>query len=568
MSAGEKGLVSKLGKHRSAFLVKSVILFGVLLLIGWFAPKMHPVPLAFLWAALSAVSALSLAYDSVIKKARNQHQYKSGSLFARLNSGRVLTLAIAFVVSAVCTAGLIVEAPKWEFAEWLLIALAVPLFLGVFELLKRFFAKQYEPLYQVSRSIKFSVIAVGVLLCLAYLIISSIGPTVSYSSLAEALSAAKTPFDDSPSVLLSEVGEYAAAADAVMAFGASEVAKGSMWVYLAIRVVVSASAFFGASGLVGSCMLEPADVRLVFMPLDSIKGARRDWGVRRRYVVVACALPIILVLFGLAANNAAADVVSSDQYKAAKKAIGDQFNTMACKVDGQLYDQAGLESLNEKFRSDMGRLYAQRKKELEPLINEAFKQRERNVDEYLDWYYSLPADYEMLIKYFTGSIESGMRDKFLETIEAGVDETAIFEKNEEFSEQAQGYLNELGKKLEECKIADRWEWLFGGEAASGKADPDMSVEPDELKSTVGERMRLPSIVFPIGGYVLLKVDEAMNRDTYKKELLAPYEEKRDEMLKMVDIPEDYKSVVYGPVNTTISAVKLRAGLEHNTAPAG
>jgi len=132
---------------------------------------------------------LSLAYDSVIKKARNQHQYKSGSLFARLNSGRVLTLAIAFVVSAVCTAGLIVEAPKWEFAEWLLIALAVPLFLGVFELLKRFFAKQYEPLYQVSRSIKFSVIAVGVLLCLAYLIISSIGPTVSYSSLAEALSA-------------------------------------------------------------------------------------------------------------------------------------------------------------------------------------------------------------------------------------------------------------------------------------------------------------------------------------------------------------------------------------------
>ena len=159
MAAGEQGLVSKLGKQRSAYLVKAAVLFVALLLIGWFAPIMHPVLLAFLWAALSAVSAMSIAYDSVIKKARNQHQYKSGSLFARLNSGRVFSLTIAFVVSAVCTAGLIMEAPKWEIAEWVLISLAVPLFLGVFELLKRFFAKQYEPLYQVSRSIKFSVIA-------------------------------------------------------------------------------------------------------------------------------------------------------------------------------------------------------------------------------------------------------------------------------------------------------------------------------------------------------------------------------------------------------------------------
>jgi len=568
MAAGEQGLVSKLGKQRSAYLVKAAVLFVALLLIGWFAPIMHPVLLAFLWAALSAVSAMSIAYDSVIKKARNQHQYKSGSLFARLNSGRVFSLTIAFVVSAVCTAGLIMEAPKWEIAEWVLIALAVPLFLGVFELLKRFFAKQYEPLYQVSRSIKFSVIAVGALLCVAYLIISSIGPTASYGSLAEALSAAKTPFDVSPSVLLREMGEYAAAADAVMAYGASEVAKGSVWVYLAIRVVVSASAFFGVAGLIGSCMLDPADVRLVFLPLDSVRGEQRDWGVTKRYVVVACALPIVLVLFGLVADNEAASVVASDQYKATKEMVGNQLNTAACSVDGRLYDQGGLDNLNERFRSDMGSLYIQRKKELEPLINEAFKQRERNVDEYLDWYYSLPADYEMLLRYFTGSVEAGMKEKFVETIEAGVNEGAIFEKNDAFNEQAQAYLSELGKKLEECEISDRWKWLFEDKAAPGQADSDMSIDAGMQESKVGERMRLPSIVFPIGGFVFLKVDEAMNRESFKQELLAPYKEQRDKMLEMVDIPEEYHDVVYGLVNATIRAVKMRIGIERNTVPAG
>ncbi len=94
-----------------------------------------------------------------------------------------------------------------------------------------------------------------------------------------------------------------------------------------------------------------------------------------------------------------------------------------------------------------------------PLINASYDARLANVDSYLDWYYSLPADYERLLSLVTGSVEEYAVGQFIEKIEAGVDDTEFEAQLQNYWDRAAALKDGLMEQLADCEIAGVPEWL-------------------------------------------------------------------------------------------------------------
>jgi hypothetical protein len=77
---------------------------------------------------------------------------------------------------------------------------------------------------------------------------------------------------------------------------------------------------------------------------------------------------------------------------------------LAERIDGELYHLGTIDKLYVAKAVALGKLNVSRAK-LEEQIDLAFDQMENNVDHYLDWYYSLMAEYVRLAKLMTGEIE-------------------------------------------------------------------------------------------------------------------------------------------------------------------
>ena len=585
------GLFGRESARRWAeYAVKAVVLFILLLALSQFAPAMPPAGVAVCWSALSIVAAIGLTYHVVIRKVLRQYMLKSGELAAGINGGRFFCLFATFVGAAVLLAGLIFESPKWGVPEWLVAAAAIPLYLVVYELMSRLLAKQMEQPFVKSRAILASGLIVGVLLCGVYVALCCTAPVPTFASVTEAYLAAPQPFADSPSALLAEVGKLVAVVDGAVAYGQSVAGTVSFTGYLVWKIVISASAFFGIASLLGVCVLELRELKLVFLPIEAAVDSAVDAQPVKRFVILACALPILLVGGFLAAEHQTAEAVQTEEYTAIEQIVRDNVGLVAYVLDGKYYDQQEVEALEAHAHELSAELAAERETTLTPLINAAYDQRVENVDAYLDWYYSLPADYERLIQFFTGTVEDGLREQLTQRLNEGVDSSELEEKFNYYLEQSTALQDNLMDELHKHEVHAVPEWLIvetqpleenffseplaptqqfldasqrmGLSAGVGvvtgviakKAAQKVLGKPFFKKIVAGLLEKLafrgllaeggtaiaPGVGTVIGiaagsavDFLFLKADEALNRESYHDEIVAAIEESRQELLEAV-----------------------------------
>ena len=571
------GLFSRESARRWAeYAVKAVVLFILLLALSQFAPTMPPVGVAVCWAALSIVAAIGLTYHVVIRKVLRQYMLKSGELAAGINGGRVFCLIATFIGAAVLLAGLMFESPKWGVVEWLVAAAAVPLYLVVYELMSRLLAKQMEQPFVKSRAILASGVIVGVLLCGVYVALCCTAPVPSFASVTEAYLAAPQPFADSPSALLAEIGKLVAVVDGAVAYGQSVAGTVSFTGYLAWKIAISASVFFGIASLLGVCVLELRELKLVFLPIEAAAGSAADVQPVKRFVVLACVLPILLVAGFLFAEHQASKAVQTEEYTAIEQIVRDNVGLVAYVLDGKFYDQQEVEALEAHAHELSAELAAEREATLTPLINAAYDRRVENVDAYLDWYYS--------------TVEDGMREQLTQRLNEGVDSTELEEKFNYYLEQSAALQEDLMDELHKHEVHAIPEWLIvettpleedffseplaptqqfldasqrmGLSAGVGvitgviakKAAQKVLGKPFFKKIVAGLLEKLafrgllaeggtaiaPGVGTVIGiaagsavDFLFLKADEAMNRESYHDEIVAAIEESRQEMLEAV-----------------------------------
>ena len=166
----------------------------------------------------------------------------------------------------------------------------------------------------------------------------------------------------------------------------------------------------------------------------------------------------------------------------------DQVDLAVYVLDGTYYEyQAVQEALNQA-KLDAAALAEEAQATLLPLINASYDARVANVDAYLDWYYSLPADYERLLSLITGSVEEFAQDQFVAQIEAGVDDTAFEAQLQTYWDRAEALKDNLMERIADCEIAGIPEWLPEVKdevTADALLEP---LEPSEQFASAGERL--------------------------------------------------------------------------------
>lgn len=476
-------------KHWALYLVKAAALGGLLYLFAQHAGSLPPLAIALVWAALSTVGALGLTYHRVVRKTLKQYEYQAKGWLSRINGGRVICLVVAFVGSAVCMAGLMFELPKWGALEWVLGAAAIPVYLAVSLGVQRFVRGEIKPAFKAARvaAISSGIIAV-VLIALGVALSLGEQPADTFASASEAFLAAPQPYENSPSVLMAQAGMVVALVDGFTAYGASCAAEASGWLYVGVKCLLVASAFGGIAGLLGVCSLELRELRRVFLPLEAAASPSDSHGAVKHVVVVAVLLPVALVGGYLGTDWAAARAVQTEEYTAAQRFVRDQVDLAVFVLDGAYYDYQSVQDLIAETQTASVELAQEAKATLVPLINASYDARLANVDAYLDWYYSLPADYERLVRLITGSVEEYVAQQFIEQIEAGVDDSELASQLQGYWDRASALKDNLMERLAGCEVADVPDWLPVTKDALEMDTLLANLESSQQLVSAGERM--------------------------------------------------------------------------------
>ena len=297
-------------KRWAQFAGKSLVFLVVLFVLSQtIILSVFPVwAVALVWTLLSVVALVGVVYPVVIRKTHRQAKYEKGGRFSRWNNGRMFSLIVGFVLSAILIAGLLLETPKWKY-EWVLIVASIPLYLGVALLMKKFFWKEYKPLFRDSGVTAWSGVVTGLLLCLIYFILVQVNFFPSHSSTAEAFLRANSLFDQSSSTLLREGGIWAALADGVVQAEISGIEDFSKLLASFCHVLLVASALFGVTSILSVLFLEWREAKRVFMPLANLLHPSEQRKISIKYVAVVVILSVCLIVGFLEASPVSVGVL-------------------------------------------------------------------------------------------------------------------------------------------------------------------------------------------------------------------------------------------------------------------
>ena len=579
-------------KHWGLYLVEAAVLIGLLFLMSRLMPVMPSFVIALLWALLTFFMTIGHVYRVAVEKTYRQVRYLEGGMHARFNNGRVLSIIIGIILSAICSAGLILNTPRWGTVEWILTVISIPLYIVVFLVADKLSRREYTQNYHLSGCLFWSYIVVGAVLVVFYTIATLVRPTTMYDSAVDAFLAVKNPLEDASSTLVSESGILMSFVDGMKLYGISTVSHASAAISSVIVIILSFPTFFGIAGLLRVASIDIDEMKRAFSPLPAERQKVSDLRIKKAYVVVAAAMPVVLIAAFVGTDFWMADVASTRGYTMAEQFVRDQMNLAVYVLDGKYYDQQAVETVLEETEKKVAELSKENEEILTGLINESFDKRLANVDDYLDWYYSLPADYERLASMITGSAEEFVSDQFTAHIEKGIDDSAIDEQLEDFTAQIDQYRTEAEKELSAYELDGVPEWLIAAkEELNGDFLSD-SFEPAQqlldandrvaisstiglaagvltkvaskqffkkFVSQIGSKIGARAIGSAIGGTagtvagplgtaaglvagaavgvgvdaLMLNIDEWQNRDEYKAEIVEAIEEQRSEVLALV-----------------------------------
>ena len=493
------------------YAIKAAAVVALLFLFSRVAAWAPGWCVAVVWAACSVLLAVGITYHAVVKKTINQAALHAGGMLGRINGGRTFRLIAAFIVSAVGVAGLLVASVGWNAWQWGLAVAAVPLFLLVNMLVDKVVGKEAALLFRASLDVRASAWITGALLFVVSFVLFAAQPAPEVTSATEAFLSAENPFASSPSTIMSEAGLAVSYADALSTYGLSRLGELNAFGRYCAQTLLLVSSIFGLAGLLGTCALDLRELKRVFLPLEKI-GARQEKMARvsrgagapqpiflKAPIVAAVAAPLILVGAFVASDSALAQMKAADELTPAENLVREAFGTTAYVLDNKYYDQQQVQALMEETTVKSAALSEDARNDLIPRVNAVFDARVANVDSYLEWYYSLGADYERLGNLITGTIESFVADQLTSSLEAGVDDSEYLSTLQSYVDQAAALKAEYEEGLANSELVGIPEWLLTSTEAITADFLSGPIEPTQRLLDAGERFGISATVGGAGG---------------------------------------------------------------------
>ncbi len=365
----------------------------------------------------------------------------------------------------------------------------------------------------------------------------------------------------------------------------AEVVKSApLWFFGMLLIILSGGGFlfYGIISFISFFFIKKENLAKVFMPVSHNENIKINKFITSFIIIILTVFIYPSVFAAVTYIAAAKQEIVEDTIKA---------NTVAVEViNGVMYKAGTLNKI--QLAADIA--YGAAKEEMVNEVNKMYDEILLNTDKYLDWYYSLSAEYSRLFKLITGSIEEYMAEKLKENLLDNISSTINFNNADINITNLQ---NDINKILNENKITEKnalysittdinVENIYslaeieplldlkkrviastGGGLAAGaivgtiaskvaaktgfKTAAKAAAKAAAGKAAsaaAGVAAGVVSSIFtsPVGGAAigtaagvaidkgLLKLEETVNREDYKKEITSSIEENRKQMLDLIN----------------------------------
>jgi len=398
------------------FLVMALVWLALAYLAG---QKIAILPFGFVVVSVLVFAvpiALSGAYSSAVDQTRAVSYYKTSGRAYKLLSGRVVR-SILWVVWALTTSFfMLLQFSIYSGLDWLALFLVIPVYWLAYLNSHRFLSDELKKRYVIT---DFSIVwarwwCPAIMLVIYAGLILAFSNIQNYASLSEALTAKRSGIPEfADSAVVQVVLRLMTFTDGVKEYLAADLKQFGEHLPLLAKILGGYVVFFNACATFASFVIPSHEYRRVFGPISDNDPPAP---LPRSRVALASALITFIALF-----------VYVPLFTQLEKWTREHPNVIATikklereaeRIDGVLYNPGTIQKIEVAKAVALGKLNVSRAK-LAGQIDRAFDRVEHNVDRYLDWYYSLPAEYVRLAKLMTGEIEGYMEKKLYEQLQQG-----------------------------------------------------------------------------------------------------------------------------------------------------
>lgn len=381
------------------------------------------------WAIPVTVIALSLPvaiggiYRSIIRKIRFLTVFSRRGFLAALLSGRILAILLWTIYAVLSSFFLLIGFQFFTATDFGLLILVIPVFYIVYRAFYHFFEKELQTYLVTSMALS------GAVFCTPFFMLAICAaaihgfelPFAPYKTLEAAIAAHENAVSGmTGSALVQTISQWMAVYAGMKAYAAGHAGQSGLALSsVASLFLAGYILFFNAVNILTFCLVPARELKRILLPLSPDPPLTHSKTLLRNGAFYALAVTAFLVSL-VAGFFFLESRVSGNAEFTAHSAAARQTVIRYAELIDNVYVAPGTITTIEAHKMDLLRDLDGAARELEVSIDRAFDDMVYRVDDFLDWYYSLPAEYVRIAHMISGSAEdhlSAMLSKHLDADE-------------------------------------------------------------------------------------------------------------------------------------------------------
>ena len=357
---------------------------------------------------LSIPAMAALWHQSTVKHLVHMHQFASGSGLRWLASRRLFSVLLHAVFALLLTEAVLVQSVLFGRTEWVLVAIAPMLYLGIRNLISHRVERQFTgPAYAFRWVFRATQLLLTVSLVLFWLGAHIAMAEPSIGTVTDAVFDLQQRWANSPSGLVKWSLDASAWVQATI--NALDWTPGKSFWWLVASLFFTPVLAFGyvSLSLYGSSLPVSEMRRIVGEPLTDADTPPPVGPVR---AAIWAAVATVGVVIFFQAMGVAEGLLSSKENPFALQRLPE------CeRIGGAVYKVNTIKTL-EAFMAGMGRQMAGQETVACTSLDGIEAAADKGIDRYLDWYFSLGAEWARTLSLLTGSADELLNSKLQELV--------------------------------------------------------------------------------------------------------------------------------------------------------
>jgi len=370
-----------------------------------------------LWFALLVTFLFGLPiyfaaiYAATIQRIYLSSQFKKLGILHWLLTRRILAYIWWLLWSVIFAFLLLFYLGAAEKQEWFTFFAAIPVFAVIYAICFPIAAREYKPYIAVHKSLTWSRWITALAMAVFFVVfVNNTDINRQYTSLTEAIATESQKLTGaSSSILILETNRLLGFIEGLKRYALGSLHSFNDTLYLGALFLGSLLFFYNVALGISSFMVSLSEYRRVFGP---IQDSDQPPAVSPWAWALTSAFATLFVLFIYVPSTVYVDAwLRSNPETLREIHTSQQTVVETVEMIGDNYYKPGTtEQIELAYLDSLGKLETSLEK-LREATDTGFRQMTENVDDYLDWYYSLPGEYERIVALATGVLENWMAEK-------------------------------------------------------------------------------------------------------------------------------------------------------------